>query len=74
MADRSLVSYDRRRLLEDEVRPDRLHSLRDANWEHQAAAMAMGYKSVLEMAVDQLGDLVNELETRVEALERMRTG
>lgn len=46
-----------------------LESIRDAGFTHQAAAMAAGYNSVAEMAIDDLVRMVRDLLERVERLE-----
>lgn len=74
MGERTLGSvrkstYDRRRLFDKDVTPTPLSSMREVTWEHQAIAMQLGYKSVAEMAVDELLDMVVKLAARVESLE-----
>jgi hypothetical protein len=44
------------------VTPTPLTSMRDVNWEHQAAAVKAGYKSVADLAIDELLDLVGKLQ------------
>lgn len=63
---------DRSLLLEREPGPDGLppiNSIKDATWQHQAYAMSHGYKSMVEMAVDELAAIMQELRERVERLE-----
>lgn len=55
-------AYDRSRLFSKNVVAPPINSVRDANWEHQQAAMKAGYNSVLEMAVDDLHQRVLALE------------
>lgn len=62
-------TYDRRRLFDRDVTPTPLTSMKDVNWEHQAAAIKAGCKSVADMAIDELLDQVGKLEARVAALE-----
>lgn len=44
--------------------------MRGKTWEHQAQAMAAGYDSTAEMAIDMLADRLFALENRVDALDR----
>lgn len=73
MSERSLSgrvsTYDRRRLFEKNLTVGPITTMRDVNWEHQAVAMRAGYKSVGDMAIDELLDKIGELEGRVQALE-----
>jgi hypothetical protein len=46
-----------------------LRSIRDATWVHQRHALAQGYSSLLEMAVDELAAEIAELKARLEVLE-----
>jgi hypothetical protein len=48
-----------------------LSSIRDATWVHQRHALAQGYNSVLELAIDELAEQVRELKRRVDELERV---
>ena len=61
-----------RRLLDDEVVPPKLGSLRDVTWEHQAAAIQAGYRSVLEYAVDKMVAELADLKKRMDNLEAGR--
>jgi hypothetical protein len=47
-----------------------LVSIRDATWVHQRYALAQGYNSILELALDELAAEVAALKARVDALER----
>lgn len=47
-----------------------LESIKDATWVHQRHAMAQGYNSLAEYAIDELVTQVRELKARVDALER----
>jgi hypothetical protein len=51
------------------VTPTPLTSMRDVNWEHQAAAVKAGYKSVADLAIDELLDLVGKLQAVADKLE-----
>jgi hypothetical protein len=51
-----------------------LASIRDATWVHQRHALAQGYNSVLELAIDELAEQVRELKQRLDALEAARAG
>lgn len=51
-----------------------LESIRDAQWQHQKAAMMAGYNSVFEMAVDELLVMVREMQARLDALEGQTVG
>jgi len=46
-----------------------LASIKDATWVHQRYAMAHGYNSVLELAIDELAAEINALKQRMDALE-----
>jgi hypothetical protein len=61
-----LVEPDRSRI----GRGTSLGSIRDATWVHQRYAMAQGYNSVLELAIDELAAEIQELKARLDALER----
>lgn len=65
-------TYDRRRLFDKTVVPTPISTMRDVNWEHQAVAMRLGYKSVGDMAIDELLDQIGKLEARVAELEEKR--
>lgn len=45
--------------------------LRGRSFEDQARAMANGYQSVNEMAIDELGQMLLELMRRVDRLEAL---
>lgn len=47
----------------------RFRSVRDRSFEDQTAAMAGGYNSVLELAVDEMLKSLVELQGRVDKLE-----
>lgn len=69
--------YDRSLLLEHDpakLGTPALNSLRDADVRHQQAAMAQGYNSLAEMAVDELVVLVRELQERMDRLEADMAG
>jgi len=46
-----------------------LASIKDVTWVHQSYAMAHGYNSVVEMAIDELVAEINALKQRLDALE-----
>ena len=51
-----------------------LASIKDATWVHQRYAMAHGYSSILELAVDELAAKIAELEQRIDQLEARLAG
>lgn len=67
------VYVDRKLLLERDpakaLAGPPIESIRDADLRHQSAAMAAGYNSLAEMAIDELIGLVRALEERVADLE-----
>jgi hypothetical protein len=46
-----------------------LTSIKDATWVHQRHAMAQGYNSILELAIDELAEQIATLKERCDALE-----
>lgn len=67
----SVSTYDRSRLLgDDDPKPNTITTLKDVHWEHQAAAIGKGYRSVIEMVVDEMAAEIRSLNLRVEALEQ----
>ena len=72
----STYRVDRALLLEQDMTKGRplLDSIRDADFRHQSAAMVLGYKSVAEMAVDELVGIVRELQGRLDVLEGQMRG
>jgi hypothetical protein len=78
MSERTLEAFREARLKLGEPDPAQigrgtaLASIRDATWVHQRHALAHGYNSVLELAIDELAAELAELKARVEALERAR--
>lgn len=46
-----------------------LRSIRDVDWRHQAHAIAAGYSSVAEMAIDELIARVGDLADRIDQVQ-----
>ena len=73
-------AYREARTLMLEHDPDRvgrgtsLVSIRDATWVHQRYALAQGYNSVLELAIDELAAEVSALKQRIDMLEARLAG
>jgi hypothetical protein len=71
----SKESFRESRVLMLEQDPDQvgrgvaLTSIKDATWVHQRHALAQGYNSILELAIDELAEQIATLKERVEALE-----
>lgn len=77
MTDRSLDGFAQRARLLDQPRPlqdIQITSLRQVTYEHQRAAMAAGYSSMAELAIDQLLAEVVALRDRVATLENDAAG
>jgi hypothetical protein len=80
MSERTLDAMREARLLLLERDPARLgrgtslQSIRDASWVHQRYALAHGYNSVLELAIDELAEQVRELQSRIDVLEARLAG
>jgi len=80
MSERSLDAFREARQKLVEPDPSKLGpglpltSIRDVTWLHQRHALAQGYNSVLELAIDELAAELNELKTRVDALEACLAG
>jgi hypothetical protein len=80
MSERTLEAMREARLLLLERDPARLgrgtslQSIRDASWVHQRYALAHGYNSVLELAVDELAAEISSLKQRIDALEARLAG
>jgi vacuolar-type H+-ATPase subunit I/STV1 len=52
-----------------EASTEPLVSIKQADWRHQAKAMAAGYNSLVEYAVDELVAEVRDLKVRMETLD-----
>ena len=77
MSERNLEAFreSRTKLLDpDPGRGVALGSIRDVTWVHQRHAIAQGYNSVLELAIDELAAEINELKQRVTLLEERLAG
>ena len=78
MSERSLAAFREARLLLGERDPDKLGrgealaSIKDATFVHQRYALAQGYNSLLELAIDELAGEVCELKRRLDELEGLR--
>ena len=75
MSERSLDAFREARTKMLDPEPGRgvaLGSIRDVTWVHQRHALAQGYNSVLELAIDELAAEIAELKQRVQALEDAR--
>jgi hypothetical protein len=76
MSERTLEAFREARLKLGEPDPEKLgrgtslQSIRDATWVHQRHALAHGYNSILELAIDELAAEIAALKERVDALER----
>lgn len=48
-----------------------IHSIKDADFRHQAFAAAHGYRSLSEMAIDELAAQLRDLQGRMDAVEAL---